>query len=271
MECITPLIKRVNWKGLISTMRLKNILFAATALLTFGTATWAVDSNPITITAIVPVVHTVTLKTASNLDWGTINLDPARTFVDGIAPGTTATPNAVANANDPWQTAGALKCTLDFQNNQPGSLLIYTNHAAQSYFTQHVVPGNLSATTNISGLIHVGGGTAATVGDSKITSQNAYLTTIPLRAWAAVNNEAVVTTNPSANWVWISDASTAYNGLSTGTPTERATKLADSKQSLLAYTLISKPNLDFYIRGAFSWPKYDGHYVGTVIVEWVPQ
>ncbi len=248
-------------------MKIKKLILAGVMMMVSATgAAWATDSNPITITAIVATVNDISLTSGGTASFGTVALDPARTFIPGTAAGTTSTPNAVAFANDPWQVTGSVKVTMTFKNNLPGDLLIYTNHSAQGYFAD-VDTNQLVSTTNISGLIHVGDNTPLnTRKDSLLTHPNAYLTTVPIRAWVAMNNEAVVTTNASAPWVWITDASPAFND-----NRNDLARITAGKQKLIDYSLVSKDTMDVYIRGAFSWPKFPGTYIATVIIEFVRQ
>lgn len=195
-------------------------------------AVLAENSSPMALEAIVQELPTANrlIVLDSSGSFGTVNLSPSRIWIDGV----TNTPNAVANPlNDPWLACNPVLIRMKFNNNVPGDLVIYTNHPAQTYF-----PTGMPADRDINGMIN-----------PLYVARNPFTATVPMRAWADLNNAGTVTTNPSAEWVWITDASKS------------------EKQKLIPYTNVRNDSVGVYIRPSFSWPKLPGNYVAKVIIE----
>lgn len=192
----------------------------------------AVASQIVDMQAQINAVMGLTIVSSDTMPIGSVV--PAGTW-DSHSPGVTA---------NYWNIVSPLKVTFAIQNNNPSTTLyVYTDHQREDYWSD-AVRGRLSASSSIDGLVNV----------DSITAQNWYKATAALRVWPDVYNEGQVTTNATANWVWVTDKK--------GAPlfTQSA-----SRQVLLSDSqLMLNQNLDMYIRSAWSAPKVAGTYKGRV-------
>lgn len=140
-----------------------------------------------------------------------------------------------------WNIANPIEVILAVTANRTtAKLIVYTNHRSEDYWKNSVTANALPVAYDVS--------VNALVNVAAITTQNIYMTSIGMRAFADVWKENKPTTNNSA-WHWVKNTPKAITY-----PTSNAT--VDPMYEGIIYD----DNLKVYLRTAWDLPKAAGHY-----------
>lgn len=224
-------------------MGLKTKFLFTVAFLLIATRGVLAVEQTLYVTAQIDPITDISVVTVNN--GALTGIRPAYSWVN--------TPNVVPANQDPWRIAAPVKVTLRLNNNATNqNLYIYTQHRKEMDRRGGDTRYDLSSiptTVDLAGILNYSG----IVRNYLIKPEWIGRAKSAMVAWVDDASEGQVTSNATANWVWVLD------GVANHLPL-----LTDDQK------IINK-DIDFYIRSAWNAPKSGGQYEATLYLSWESQ